>query len=150
MQTQVESWQNALSELRPLFSLLWEEVAVDRDRFVAKCDEEKYEQLDKAGILHLVTAREGKTLVGYFLVFVTPNAHYLGAGPMAFTDLYYMMPQYRGGANSLKLFSFMEKTLREKGVVKIYSSNKLHRGHGKMFDFLGYKPTDMIYSKVLA
>ena len=146
---QVEKWADALPELLKLFPLLWEDVAVDKDRFRAECDTDKYASLDSLGILHLVTAREGKCLVGYFLVFVTPNAHYKGQGLMAFTDLYFLLPDYRGGANSLKLFSFMEKTLREKGVVKIYSSHKIHRDHSAMFNFLGYQPTDTIYSKCL-
>lgn len=149
MQVQLEGWQNALPELQKLFPMLWEEVAVDQDRFVAKCNEEKYEALDKAGILHLVTAREGKTLVGFFLVFVTPNAHYNGAGLMAFTDLYYLLPTFRRGANGLKIFNFMEKTLKELGVVKIYTSHKLHRDRGDFLRFLGYKATDLVYSKCL-
>ncbi len=149
MQVQVEGWQNCIAEMEPLFADLWEDVAIDKDRFRAKCNHEKYNALDKAGILHLVTAREGKTLVGFFLVFVTPNAHYDGAGAMAFTDLYYLRPECRRGANGLKLFSFMEKTLREKGVVKIYSSHKLHRDRSEFLRFLGYVPSDMVYSKCL-
>lgn len=149
MQVQVESWPDALPELRPMFPLLWEEVAVDQDRFTAKCDEGKYAELDKAGILHLVTAREGKALVGYFLVLITPNGHYLGAGDFAFTDMYYMAPEHRKGPNALKLFTFMEKTLRDKGIVKIYTSHKLHKDRSALMKFLGYKPTDMIYSKVI-
>jgi hypothetical protein len=149
MQVQTEGWQNALPELRNLFPMLWEEVAVDKDRFTSKCDESKYESLDKAGILHLVTARENKALVGFFLVFVTPNAHYEGAGMMAFTDLYYLCPTFRKGANGLKMFSFMEKTLREIGVVKIYTSHKLHKDRSNFLKFLGYQATDMVYSKCL-
>ena len=149
MRVQVEAWKDALPELLKLFPLLWEDVAVDKDRFQAECDQDKYAALDSLGILHLVTAREGARLVGYFLVFVTPNAHYKGAGLMAFTDMYFLLPEYRGGANSLKLFSFMEKTLREKGVVKIYTSHKNHRPHREMLGFLGYQPTDTVYSKCL-
>jgi GNAT superfamily N-acetyltransferase len=149
MQVQVEAWKDALPELLNLFPLLWEDVAVDKDKFRAQCDQSKYAALDQMGILHLVTAREAKRLVGYFLVFVQENAHYKGQGLMAFTDMYFLLPDYRGGGNGLKLFSFMEKTLREKGVVKIYSSHKNHREHEQMFKFLGYQPTDTIYSKCL-
>src|SRR5271170_3384929 len=98
MQVQVEAWSDALPELLKMFPLLWDDVAVDKERFVAECDTAKYAALDSLGILHLVTAREAKRLVGYFLVFVQENAHYKGQGLMAFTDMYFLESQYRRGA----------------------------------------------------
>lgn len=138
----VEKWSDVLPELRPLFDMLWSDVAVDKDRFVAKCDEEKYATCEAVGLLHLVTARDNGKLVGYFVMLVNPNPHYLGAGLMAFTDQYFLLPSYRKGNNGVKLFSFMELTLRAKGVVKMYTSNKLHRDRSVMFEGLGFKPTD--------
>jgi GNAT superfamily N-acetyltransferase len=150
MQFQREAWSAALPELRKLFPRLWEDVALDKDYFTAQCDEAKYESLDEQQILHLVTARtESSQLAGYFVCFVTPNAHYEGAGLMAFTDMYYVLPQYRKGNTGLRLFSFMEETLKERGVVKFYTSHKLHRDRSAMMKLLGFKATDMVYSKVL-
>lgn len=146
---QVEKWSDALPELRQLFLLLWSDVAVDKDRFVAKCDEEKYAALEKLNMLCLVTARDAGALIGYYLVFITPNGHYHGAGLMAFTDMFYLLPQFRRGNIGLRLFTFAEKVWREKGCVKAYSSNKLHRSRPGIFKALGWKATDMIYSKVL-
>lgn len=149
MTFQVEDWSKALPELKPLFSLLWVDVAVDQDKFVAKCDEEKYAALDKLGMLCLVTARDGKKLAGFYLVFITPNGHYLGAGPMAFTDMYYILKEYRKGNTGMKLFAFAEETWKQRGCVKAYTSHKLHRDRSAMFKVLGWKATDMVYSKVL-
>lgn len=150
MQYQREEWRNALPELRKLFHRLWDDVAVDKDRFTAQCDEDKYEKLDEQRILHLVTARSDKgKLAGYFLCFVTPNAHYEGAGEMAFTDMYYVLPQYRRANIGIRLFSFMEETLKERGVVKFYTSHKLHRDRSLMMKILGFKATDIVYSKVI-
>ena len=146
---QVEQWSDALPELRSMFSMLWDDVAVDKDRFVAICDETKYAQCEAAGLLHLVTARSEGLLVGYFCMLVNPNPHYFGAGLMAFTDMYFLLPQFRKGNAGVKLFSFMEETLRAKGVVKAYTSHKLHRDRSTMLEGLGWKPTDQIYSKVL-
>jgi Acetyltransferase (GNAT) family len=149
IQCQVEQWSSALPELLPLFSMLWDDVAVDKDKFVAECDQQKYFELEKIGMLHLVTARSEGELVGFFLVFLTPNAHYKNAGLMAFTDMYYLKPEHRKGNAGLKLFSFMERTLKDKGVVKAYTSHKLHRDRSAMFEFLGWKATDVVYSKVI-
>ena len=150
MQFQLEAWSAAIPELRPLFARLWDDVAVDKDRFTAECDEEKYAKLEQAGILHLVTAREAGRIVGFFLCFVWPNAHYLGAGDMAFTDMYYLREEYRKGNTGIRLFAFMEETLRARGVVKFYTSHKIHRDRSAMFKILGFKATDIVYSKVLS
>jgi hypothetical protein len=147
---QVEGWSNCLAELLPLFTLLWDDVAIDKDKFTAKCDQKKYASLEALDMLHLVTARDGKMLVGFFLMFLTPNAHYDGQGLMGFTDMYFLLPAYRTGSSGVRMFSFMEQTLREKGVVKMYSSHKIHRDRSKMFDFLGWTASDIVYSKVLA
>lgn len=149
MRFQLEHWHEALAELRPLFARLWDDVAVDKDRFVAECDEEKYAALEAQGILHLVTARSGAKLAGFFLCFVWPNAHYHGAGDMAFTDMYYILPQHRRGNVGMRLFAYMEETLKERGVVKFYTSHKLHRDRSAMLWLLGFKATDVVYSKVI-
>lgn len=145
----VEPWSACLSELLPLFADLWADVAIDQDKFQAKCDQEKYAALEKIGMLHLVTARAGSELAGFFLMFLTPNAHYHGAGVMAFTDVYYLKPEFRSGTLGLRLFSFMEDTLREKGIVKAYTSHKLHRDRSAMMKFLGWTPSDLVYSKII-
>jgi GNAT superfamily N-acetyltransferase len=149
MRFQREEWRTALAELRPLFARLWDDVAIDKERFIAECDEEKYAKLDEQKILHLVTAREEAKLAGFFLCFVWPNAHYLGAGDMAFTDMYYVLPAYRKANVGIRLFAFMEETLRERGVVKFYTSHKLHRDRSAMMKLLGFKATDIVYSKVI-
>jgi GNAT superfamily N-acetyltransferase len=146
---QVEQWSAALPQLRPLFSLLWADVAVDKDRFVAKCDESKYKILEDAGALHLCTMRNDGELVGYYAALILPNPHYFGQGLMVYTDMYYLLKEYRRGNLGLRFFAFCEQEWRKRGAVKAYSSHKLHRDRSKMFKTLGWKPTDMIYSKVL-
>jgi len=151
MRFQREEWSKTLPELRPLFAHLWDDVALDKDRFVAECAEDKYGQLETNGVLHLVVARteEGK-IAGYHLSFVNENGHYQGAGLMAFTDMYFVKPEFRKANIGLQLFSAVEESLRAVGVVKIYSSHKLHKDRSAMMKVLGYKPTDLIYTKVIA
>jgi len=150
MQFQREEWSTALPELRKLFPRLWEDVAIDKDRFTAQCDEERYAKLDEQKVLHLVTVRDEDKLAGYFLCFITPNAHYEGAGDMAFTDMYYLLPRYRKGNIGMRLFAFMEETLRERSIVKFYTSHKLHRDRSAIMKLRGFTATDIVYSKVLA
>jgi GNAT superfamily N-acetyltransferase len=147
---QIEKWSDAIAELRPLFSQLWNDVAVDKDRFVAKCEEQKYTALETAGALCLTTIRADKRLVGYYAALILPNPHYEGQGLMAYTDMYWLDPDFRRGNIGLKLFQFTEKVWRERGAVKAYSSHKLHRPRSPVFNALGWTPTDVVYSKVLA
>lgn len=146
---QVEKWSDCLSELRPLFAFLWKDVAVDQDRFVAKCEESKYKALEEAGALCLTTMRiEGK-LVGFYVALILPNPHYEGQGKMVYTDMYFVLPVMRRGNLGLKLFTFSEKVWKQWGAVKAYSSHKIHRDRSKMLQALGWKATDTVYSKIL-
>lgn len=146
---QIERWSDCLGELRPMFAELWNDVAVDKDRFRAKCEEPKYKALEDAGAICLTTARVDGKLVGYYCALLLPNPHYEGQGLMAYTDMYYLNPKARRGNVGLRLFMFTEAVWRDRGVVKAYSSHKLHKSRGTMFAVLGWKPTDLIYSKIL-
>lgn len=148
---QVEKWSDALPELRELFPLLWEEVALDKDKFVSECNEPLYANMENLNMLHLVTARtESGELAGYHVSFITPHMHYKTAGAMAFTDMYFIRPEFRIGGMGAKLIAFLEKSLRERGVVKAYLSHKVAHDRGGLFKALGWQPSDVVYCKVLA
>jgi hypothetical protein len=147
---QVETWASALPDMRPLFDLLWAEVALDKDKFRSECNEETYANMEKLNMLHIVTARtDGGQLAGYHVSFVTPHMHYKNVGPMAFTDMYFLLPRYRVGGLGAKLLCFLEKSLRERGVIKAYLSHKIAHDHGRLFELLGWRASDVVYSKYL-
>lgn len=147
---QIEKWADAFAELERLFPLLWEEVALDKNRLVAKCNEDVYRNMEKLNMLHVVTARDGGKLVGYHVSFITPHPHYLGAGPMAFTDMYFTLPEHRKGGLGAKLLIFLERSLRERGVLKAYLSHKVAHDRSALFAALGWQPCDNVYCKVIA
>jgi GNAT superfamily N-acetyltransferase len=146
---QLESWPEALAEIIPLSRLLWEDVAVDKERFVTECDLERYNKLHELGMLQVVTARIGKRLIGFIVSLVGPNVHYKGAGTMVNTDAYFILPEYRKGNIGIQMFSFAEETWRAMGIVKAYSSHKIHKDRSGMFALLGWRATDIVYTKVL-
>jgi hypothetical protein len=43
----------------------------------------------------------------------------------------------------------MEQALRNIGVVKAYTSHKIHQDHSKLLKALGWKPSDIMYIKYL-
>lgn len=147
---QVEKWSEALPEMRPLFHLLWDEVALDKDKFVSVCNEDTYSNMENLGMLHVVTARTNQHyLIGYHVSFVTPHPHYKDVGPMAFTDMYVTRKEYRKGGLGAKLLMFLEQSLRERGVIKAYLSHKVAHDRSALFQALGWQPSDAVYCKYL-
>lgn len=146
---EVEKWSDVLPELRPMFHMLWDDVGVDKDKFIAKCDEAKYKTIEDAGLLCVTTMRADGHLVGFYVAIVHPNPHYFEQGMMAYTDMYFLLPGFRRGNWGLKLFAFTEEEWKKRGAVKAYSSHKIHRDRGRMFEALGWRPLDIVYSKIL-
>lgn len=144
-----EKWPAFSKEAEGLMRRHWEEVALDRDRIPMGMDHGYYQRLEDAGILHVVTMRVDGQLAGYFIALVSTHPHYKDAGIMAFTDIYYLAPEHRRGNAGARMFAAVEASLRERGAVKLYVSHKLHKDHSLLFEALGYKPTDISYTKLL-
>lgn len=111
-------------------------------------DEEKYSALDQRGMLHIVTVRSDARLVGYAIAFVMPHMHYKDAGDMAYTDMYFVLPDYRNGSG-VKLFMELERSLRERGVVNVFTSCKVQQDHSLLFERLGWVWQDKTFSKYI-
>jgi hypothetical protein len=109
-----------------------------------------YSTMEANGFLYLVTARFGTALVGFFAMNIIVNGHYADAGPMAFTDMYFLIPAFRKGSTGIGLFRFAIDYAKSKGCEKFYTSHKLHRDRSTMMKLLGFKATDIVYSKVLS
>jgi hypothetical protein len=109
-------------------------------------DFDLYRLLDSAGKLHLVTARFGNTLAGYFLGIVTGHPHYKST-LTASADLYYLAPEYRKWHNGLLFLQFIENSLKERGAQLLVVGTKLSRDLGKVYEFLGYEETDRVFRK---
>lgn len=146
---QVEKWREFAPDGNKLFHRHWEDLSLDRDKIQLSVDEAQYERMDDLGILHIVTARKEDRLVGYFLAFLMTHPHYKDAGLMAVTDIYYLLPEERSGGLGLKLLAEVEKSLLARGVTKAYLSCKIHQDHTKLFTHLGWKPSDITFTKLL-
>lgn len=151
----VEPWQDFKREALHLWGEHWKEIALDKDVIKLDVDYEQYERLDLDGALHVVVARAAGAIVGYHLSILRPHLHYRTSFT-AFTDVYYVAPKYRKGMTGVKLFKFVEQTLRARGVQKMYSATKLHTSDdgrdlnvGKLFERMGWKEIERVYAKVL-
>jgi GNAT superfamily N-acetyltransferase len=147
---QVEDVETVLRDAAPLFPRQWEELGRDKDKIGGIAPHAaRYRELEKMGLMHCVAMRADGRMVGYYVACVCEHLHYHGAGLMAHTDLYYVMPEFRRGGLGAKMLIFLQETLKARGVVKIYASTKAHSDHGALFEALGFKLSDRIFTKYI-
>jgi GNAT superfamily N-acetyltransferase len=146
---QKERWGSCVGEMRLLWPSHWAELALDRDTIELGCDEAKYEQGDAMGCLHIVTARDDGKLVGYYYGMLMHHLHYKDAGLMCYSDVYFLKSEYRRGGIGTRFLLAVMRTLKDAGVVKFYISTKTHQDHGEVFERLGMKCSDRVFTKLL-
>ena len=95
-----------------------------------------------------VTAKDGDELVGYIVFFVMPHIHSKNC-LTAHEDIYFMKPEYRKGFNGINMFKFAQNYLESIGVNLILYSTKVEFDNTSLFNYLGCKPIDKIFTKLL-
>lgn len=134
-------------ELAPILPEHYEELCVTKD-FPLEPDFAAYDRLNTARMLKAVTCRNDGELVGYIIFIIQPHLHYMSC-ITAFEDLYYVKKEYRKGRTGIKLFQFSEKVLKDAGVKRIIMHTKIHMDNSRLFEYLGYKNTDKLFTKLL-
>ena len=145
----VEPYLDVLPELKLLYPEHWQEIALDKNAIILDPDYASYENMARANILHLVTARSGVELVGYHLSMIHHHLHYR-TSLTCFTDIFYLKPAYRVGMVGYKMLKFFRDSMKERGVQKIYMGTKLSHDIGPLLDRLGFKPIERLYTMVFA
>jgi len=147
---QVENWSDMIEEGLALSypQRHWKEVAVNQDKVPLDLDLERYHQLESQKILHVVTVRDDGKLIGYHVSIISPHLHYKST-LHAMVDLYYLNPDYRRQGVGKGMFEFVEKKLVEIGVRKVYTGTKTHLSFRTLLESLGYKETEIMFTKVI-
>lgn len=144
----LESMIAIKDELEPFIIPHWEELGLDHQDVPVALDWSRYTYLDEQSKLHCVTVRKDGVLIGYHITVLATMLHYKDT-LHGVVDLYYIKPEHRKGRTGLRMFQFAERSLKHLGVTKLITATKLHLDHGRMFEFLGMKPTEMTYTKIL-
>ena len=143
---QVEPLENCLEEIKTLFEAHWEEVA--DPTIPLNPNYNKYLEMAKQGLVHAVTARQDNAIIGYHISFIYPHLHYQQS-VTCFTDIFFIAKEHRKGFVGIRLFKFLEQSLKEKNVQRIYMGTKLRLDIGAILERLGYKPIERIYTKII-
>ena len=144
----VENWFAVKDEMAVLWPAHWEEVAINRDKIKLNVDYDSYAEFANVGSLHVLVAREAGVIVGYHIRIIRPHLHYRDS-LTAFTDVYYINPSHRKGMTGVRLFKEVEKTLKYRGVQKIFTGTKLHLDMSRIFEHLGYCETERLFTKYI-
>ena len=144
----VELFSDCIEEMKPLLEKHYLEVALYQDKIDLNPDYDKYFEIEDAGMLHLVTAREEGQLIGYFLSLVTPNMHY-SDHHYALNDILYVAEEYRKSGVGASMFSYAEKCLKEKGVSVIVIHMKTELPFDSLCETLEYDYSERIYTKYI-
>jgi len=145
---QVEKIKDIKAEALPLLQAHWEEIALNKDSVPLDPDWDGYVNVEAAGLLHIITARDDSKLIGYAAYFITPNLHYRSLRE-ANSDIFYLSPEHRKGLTGLKLMKAAEVELKAIGVNKIINKVKKHFDLGPLFERIGYKAFETHYAKLV-
>lgn len=145
-----EKFKDCWQEMSAIWPKHWEEVALDKDKIQLNMAVDAYLKLGENGLFHMIVARDNGKIVGYHGFFVHPHMHYRNA-LMAFTDFYYIDPNYRRGTTGIKLFRASERYLESMGVKKFFIQTEIHDGldHSRIFEFLGYRFVEKTFAKAI-
>lgn len=136
-----------VEEMKILFPLHYEELCVTKD-FPLTPDYDAYKRLADAGMLRCITVRANEEMIGYAIFIVQPHLHYMTC-KTAFEDIYYIRPDFRKGRVGIRLFKYAEDVLQRIGVNRIIMHTKIHMDNSRLFEYLGYKLTDKLFTKIL-
>lgn len=141
----VESFEQNLDYLKPLLPIHYKELALNQDKVPLSPQFDKYLAAEQNGELIFIALRKLGEIVGYFIGFIAPGLHY-STCLTCNMDIFYVLPEHRGGGAGFQLFKFAERQLRKRGVQRMFVGSKMHKDASWLFEKLGYTPVETYYS----
>jgi hypothetical protein len=143
-----ETFDQVIDEIKPLLENHYEEIALNKDAIKLNPDYGIYKSLCDSGVMRVITARDDGKLVGYCVCIIKYHLHYKDS-LTAFNDIFYISKDYRKGLTGVKLFIKTEEILKKYGVQRVSMNTKVHHDVGVIFDRLGYKETERVFTKMI-
>lgn len=145
---QKDTVENVFRDIGETFVKHHEEVESFAEEVPLDIDRGQFEALEAAGVLHTISARDDRELIGYYVSMIMPHSHHKGS-LFAVNDILYINPEYRSSGIAAEMITFAEKDLREMGVVVMAFSMKVSHPFKNLAEHLGFEETDIVYSKYL-
>lgn len=140
----LEPWLDRLPELKPFFPMHWEELALNQKQVPLDPQYDIYEARDARGEVMLIILRKDGEIIGYFIGFVGPGLHYKTCLTLVM-DIFYVLPEHRGGGGGVVLFKAVEAEAKRRGVQRMIVGSKCHKDASFLFEHLGYEEVERYY-----
>lgn len=144
----IESFAERLNELQALLPEHYKELALNQSDVPLDPQYEVYIERERQGALLFVTLRDAGELIGYFIGFVAPGLHYKTCLTCTM-DIFYVRKDKRQGSAGVRMFRFVEKELRRRGVQRWFMGSKIHADASALFERIGASKVETYYSKWL-
>lgn len=145
----IEPFSSVYAELLPLLEQHYGEISTHKDHDVPlEPLVEAYRAREADGSLLMVIGREAGQIVAYFVCFIAPGLHYrscLTCSP----DIFYVAPERRTSIAGIRMFRFVEKELKRRGVKRWAVGSKVQHDASALFRFLDFEPVETTYEKWL-
>jgi hypothetical protein len=145
---QVETWEDYLRDCQELWKEHYDEIAVQKEKMAMKPFVGFYESLEKMGGLHIITVRANGKMVGYHITFIRPHTHYSDV-LCGYVDAYFLSAPYRKGMTGVKMIKEAERTLKKRGVQKMFSATKDFKNMSRIFEYLGWTLIEYAFAKYI-
>jgi GNAT superfamily N-acetyltransferase len=145
---QVEQFEEVKHQIVEMAREHWREVEYYQDEIPLDIDLDKYQLMNDAGMIKIITVRNQSQLVGYIAMLIHLHPHHKNT-LYAMNDMFYILPEFRKGRTGIEIFKFTEEVMRAEGVKIMLLSCKAHLDKGTIFKRLGFIPAEISYSKLL-
>lgn len=127
----------------------WQENGYEKDLLTYNPDWHKYQRLQDENVLRFLAVRDNRILIGYASIIVTQSFHDRNITCAIVQDIY-LSPEYRKGFAAVRFLWFLEEQLKHLNVNNVSIGERLNgRPTGKLFEYLGYKSEERIWTKAL-
>jgi GNAT superfamily N-acetyltransferase len=140
----IEPLADCLEEMKPLFPLHWEELAIFKDKMPLRPRYEIYYAREAAGELIMPILRKDGAIIGYWPTFIAPGLHY-GDTLTGTMDILWVKPEERQSGAGKILFECTRDELRRRGVKLWVAGSKNHKEIEWFLTQMGFDPFEMYF-----
>lgn len=141
-----EEWHRDVGELALMHQA---ETGTYPERLRLNLNAPVYAAVEKADRLRILTVRDGRRLIGYYVLFLMFHNHYCDV-LVSGHDGHFLHPDYRKGTGlGMELLRRAEQIARDGGAKLHMMRSKAKSGHGRLYQRLGYDLMDETYTKWL-
>lgn len=142
----IETLDQCLEEMKPLFPAHWEELGLFKDKMPLNPQYDIYYKREALGELVMPILRKDGAIIGYWPTFIARGLHY-GSTLTATMDILWVHPDHRGDGGANLLYDCLKTELLRRGVEVWYVGSKNHKQIEWFFKAMEFDPIETYFAK---